>query len=113
MYTTKFASLPQVLILNINRAMLGKPLYDNIITFEKTLDVNEFVAKNNYIGNSTKYELYAINECFGNSSDSGHYYSFIKIKDNWYKFNDKEVLEKDPKFDSQYVVGLFYKKIDN
>ena len=50
MYTTKFASLPQVLILNINRAMLGKPLYDNIITFEKTLDVNEFVDKNNYIG---------------------------------------------------------------
>jgi ubiquitin C-terminal hydrolase len=113
MYTTKFASLPQILILNINRAILGKPLYDNIITFEKTLDVKEFVDKNNYIGKSTKYELYAINECFGNSSDSGHYYSFIKIKDNWYKFNDKEVLEKDPKFDSQYVVGLFYKKIDN
>ena len=89
--TTKFASLPQILILNINRAMQGKPLYDNIINFEETLDVKEFIDKNIILDKSTKYELYAINECNGNSPNSGHCYSSIKIKGNWYKFNDNIV----------------------
>ena len=109
--TTKFASLPQILILNINRAMQGKPLYDNIINFEETLDVKEFIDKNIILDKSTKYELYAINECNGNSPNSGHCYSSIKIKGNWYKFNDNIVTKiKSFNLYSQYVVGLFYIK---
>ena len=91
--------------------MQGKPLYDNIINFEETLDVKEFIDKNIILDKSTKYELYAINECNGNSPNSGHCYSYIKIKGNWYKFNDNIVTKiKSFNLYSQYVVGLFYIK---
>ena len=86
--------------------MQGKLLYDNIINFDNTLDL-----KYKYLCRwSTKYELYAVNECIGKSSNSGHYYSYIKIKDCWYNFNDNSVTKRTPSFNSEYVVGLYYIK---
>ena len=82
----------------------------NYLQFEKTLDIKQFLDKDILdISNlNTEYTLYAINKCKGNTKDSGHYISYINIQDNWYKFNDENVSQSNPKFDSKYVVGLFY-----
>ena len=61
----------------------------------------------------TKYKLYAINEKIGNHKSSGHYYCFIKLKDNWYLFDDSIIEKTNPNFNSKNVVGIFYIKEDN
>ena len=108
----KICRLPKILIITINRAFLGLPLDMNKLHFERSLDIGQFldldildISKQN-----TEYILYAVNECSGNSKNSGHYYSYIYIQDKWYKFNDQKVTESNPNFDSEYVVGLFYIK---
>lgn len=110
-YISKLASLPKILIISINRAIFKKELYNNLLKYEDILDVSKFIDKNIYNTNkSIEYKLYAINECSGNSVNSGHYYSYIKIKDKWYKFNDSSVNEQTPRFYSKNVVGLYYIK---
>lgn len=110
-YISKLASLPKILIISINRAIFKKGLYNNILKYEDILDVSKFVDKNIFNTNkSIEYKLYAINECSGYSVNSGHYYSYIKIKNKWYKFNDSLVTEWTPKFSSENVVGLYYIK---
>ena len=110
-YISELASLPKILIISINRAIFKEGLYDNLLKYEDILDVSKFIDKNIYNTNkSIEYKLYAINECSGSSVNSGHYYSYIKIKENWYKFNDSTVTQKTPNFASTNVVGLYYIK---
>ena len=110
-YISKLASLPKILIISINRAIFRKGLYDNLLKYEDILDVSKFIDKNiNNTNKSIEYKLYAINECSGRSVNSGHYYSFIKIKEKWYKFNDSTATEQTPNFASTNVVGLYYIK---
>jgi ubiquitin C-terminal hydrolase len=41
----------------------------------------------------------------------GHYYSYVRIKGIWYKFDDNKPVEKEsPEYNSKYVVGLYYIK---
>ncbi len=110
-YISKLASLPKILIISINRAIFKKGLYDNLLKYEDILDVSKFIDENiNNTNKSIEYKLYAINECSGSSVNSGHYYSFINIKENWYKFNDSSVTKQTPNFASTNVVGLYYIK---
>ena len=58
------------------------------------------------------YSIYAINNHYGNSPNSGHYYSQIYIEhfNKWFSFNDISISIDDipkPNLDN-YV--LFYKK---
>jgi len=110
-YETKFASLPEILILNINRAINGRPLYNNTLIIEDILDIGKFVNENIYNNKSTKYKLYAINERSGITQEYGHYYSYAKINDKWYYFNDCCFKQKEPNYSSKEVVGLYYKRI--
>ena len=57
---------------------------------------------------STKYKLFAVNECYGYIRHSGHCYSYIKVNNKWFKFNDEYVHENIPKNPSNHVVGLYY-----
>lgn len=109
----KIVSLPNILIITINRALLGKSFNSNILSFNETLDLKEFIDED-ILGKDKKtlYRLYAINECFGFIKDYGHYYSYIKLENNWIKFDDKIWKNENPKFESRYVVGLYYVKED-
>ena len=110
-YITKLASLPKILIISINRAIFKKELYDNILEYNDILDVINFVDENACETKFTKYKLYGINECCGNLVNSGHYYSYINIKGEWHKFDDRKVNDvKDISYSSKYVVGLYYIK---
>lgn len=108
----RLASLPKILIISINRALLGKSLIDYNLTFKESLELNSFIDKDILDDKSIKYNLYAINECYGHSKENGHYYCYIKISNNWFKFNDKQVTKEIPNFSSKYVVGLYYLKND-
>ena len=109
----KIVSLPNILIITINRALLGKSFNSNILSFNETLDLKEFIDED-ILGKDKKtlYRLYAINECFGFIKDYGHYYSYIKLENDWIKFDDKIWKNENPKFESRNVVGLFYVKED-
>lgn len=108
----KIASLPKILIITINRAILGEPFNLNYLNFEKSLNIKDFLDSDilDISSKNTIYSLYAINECSGNDRYSGHCYSYIYIQKKWYLFNDEYINISNPDFNSKYVVGLFYKK---
>lgn len=111
-YINRLASLPKVLIISIDRAILGKSLIDYRLSFKESLELNKYIDKDLLDDNSIKYNLYAVNLCYGHTKENGHYYSYVKISNNWYKFNDKIVTKENPDFSSKYVVGLYYLKND-
>ena len=105
----RLASLPKILIFSIERAILGSQFNTDKIRYEDILDMSPFVDED-LLNNkkSTKYKLLAINECLGHSRKSGHCYSYIKVKNSWFKFNDDNVYKENPNDASNYVVGLYY-----
>ncbi len=106
----KIINPPKILIITINRAIINHPFNISKLNFKESLNIKEYLD-NDFSGESnqkTEYSLYAINECVGNSRESGHYYSYINIKNRWFIFDDEKLNEQTPSFDSQYVVGLFY-----
>ena len=111
----KIVNLPKILIITINRAILGEPFNMSFIHFEKELDIKPFLDDDllNFQSQNTQYNLYAINECRSNNGKSGHYYSFINTSDDeWFEFNDEYTSRAQPSFNSRNVVGLFYVKND-
>lgn len=103
----KIASLPNILIISINRAIAGKKLITNALKYEEEINLINYIDEIVDNKNMT-YKLYGVNECFGVSKSLGHYYSYVKINNSWYKFNDKEVSTEEPNLESKYVVGLYY-----
>ena len=78
--------------------------------FTNIIDFSDYIDKDLINKQNLKYKLFAINEKNGKSKLNGHYYSFIKIGNNWYLFNDETVIEKEPNLASNNVVGLFYEE---
>ena len=112
LFYTNLVSLPNILIISINRAFLGKNIINKRLIFKETLDLKDYIENDFLDGEKeTKYKLYGVNLCYKNFMNYGHYYSYVKINDNWYKFNDdKPIVKETPEFDSKYVVGLYYIK---
>lgn len=109
----QFASLPNVLIISINRAILGKKFHLNKLKFNKYLNLNHFLDEIIFKDNSEgKYKLYAVNECQSFYMSRGHYISYIETSDDkWYKFDDEIISLEKPNFsENRYVVGLYYIK---
>ena len=113
----RIVSLPNVLIISINRALIGKSFNKSILKFKETLDISDylddFIFKGKNLQKSHKtYRLYGVNECYGFFKNYGHYYSYVKVNNIWYKFNDRNYYKEEPEFESKYVVGLYYIKED-
>ena len=108
----QIASLPNILIISINRAILGQRFHFNKLNFGKYLNLNDYLDKMIFQNDSSSglYKLYAVNECFSLEKNLGHYLSYVKKEeDNWLKFDDKRISDETPKFeDNRYVVGLYY-----
>lgn len=103
----RFYSLPNILILTLNRMIFGKPFNNSKFKIDEKIDLKDFLDENNN-EEITTYSLYGLNECYKFKEKYGHYYSYVKINNIWYFFDDKRVLEKDPEFESKDVVGLYY-----
>ena len=106
----RIASLPKILIISINRAFLENTFNDNIVSFTDTLNIKKYIDQDllKVQISEYKYQLYAINVCRAHKKEYGHYYSYIKINNKWYKFDDHNVIQEEPNFSSEYVVGLYY-----
>ena len=111
----QLASLPNVLIITINRAILGKPYFNNKLKFSQYLNLSNYLDKFIFSSksNEVKYKLYAINACSSLFMNGGHYLSYVEIEEGkWYKFDDETVSSESPDFSgNRYVVGLYYIKI--
>ncbi len=107
---SKLVNLPNILIISINRCLNNESLNNSEVIFDEILDLKKYVDTDlfNIDNNKTKYNLYAINECFHNNRIS-HNVCKIKINKKWYLFDDeKKVREIFNNKRSNSVVGLFY-----
>ncbi len=95
---TKIVVYPQILILCLNR-------FDN-----KGHKINCDIEVSDLHINGNKYSLYSICNHFG-SSLGGHYYSYCKNHNKWYKFDDNVVIKVESiNFNSANNYCLFYRK---
>jgi ubiquitin C-terminal hydrolase len=107
---SKLVSLPDTLIISINRVLNNERINNCLIEFEEILDLKDCIDYDLYndYKKKTTYHLYSINECF-HSMRYSHYVCSIKISDKWYLFDDHRVVEERSFANSSnFVVGLFY-----
>ena len=110
----RIANLPQLLILSIQRINFFTQKKNNTkISFNEVLDLKEIVDNEIFDNSNTNYRLWGIIYHKGNNLNNGHYYSYIKIKGNWFCFDDKNVINDIPDFNSSEVNTLFYTRINN
>ena len=109
-YGTTIYSLPNYLIINLNR---GKgAVYSCKVVFPETLNLLNYVTFKDGI---TAMKLYAVICHIGPSSMSGHFIAYCRhrINNKWYKYNDSFVTECTQP--NEYYNGmpyiLFYKAI--
>ena len=110
--TNKFIKLPNILMLTLLRAINNEPLIQTIVNIDPEIDLKEFIDADfgNY-NKPTKYSLYALNICIGNNKRYGHYYTYILINQEWYKFDDSNVNKVDEneiQKDLRYIYGIYY-----
>ena len=81
-----------------------------IVYFQDIIDLKEYYD-NESILKDLKYQLFGIINHVG-SINYGHYYSIIKLDNNWYEFNDSNIkkLEKI-EYNSSKSYIFFYKKV--
>ena len=109
----KIGKLPQILILSLQRLnQYFNIKNESYVHFDEMLDMKNYV--DNELGNNslTKYKLFAITNHIGNLN-TGHYYSYIKINNEWYYFTDSKVVKNNPDYDSNEVYTLFYIRLNS
>ena len=108
----KFSILNDILILSLQRFDPCLSMKSSIrVSFEDILDLKDFCDEDLYRSN-TRYRLYGTINHIGNIN-YGHYYSYIKINDIWYEFNDSIVKKiNNMEYNSSSVCVLFYEKIE-
>lgn len=106
----KICKLPEILIITIARALINKKLNCSFLYFPENLNLNKYIDSNLIdTRNNINYKLFALNKKKGYIKENGHYYCKIKIRNNWYKFNDLAITPTKIKNNwSKKVVGLFY-----
>ena len=83
---TRFWSLPNILIVMLNRAtMTGKNR--SLISTTSIIDLSKYVI--GYNQSSYIYELYGICNHLGSSTNGGHYVSIIKSDNTWVCIDDE------------------------
>ena len=110
---SKIASLPEILIVSINRVLNNKYMNYSRLSFNDTLDLKNYIDFDLFKDDQkrTTYSLYAINECVHTNKYS-HYKCYIKMENKWFIFDDdKKVEQFNGSFkNSPFIVGLFYKR---
>ena len=109
-YQTSLYSLPNYLIINLNR---GKgAVYECKVIFPEYLNLLNFVS---FQDGKTYFKLYAVISHIGPSSMSGHFVAYCRndIDKKWYKYNDSIVTpcEKEQEYNEGMPYILFYKTV--
>ena len=110
---SKIISLPEILIITINRVLKNKSINNTRLLFRENLDLKKYIYYDLFQDNNKKmtYHLYAINECV-HSNKYSHYKCYIKIDNKWFIFDDEKPIEEfnGNLRNSPFIVGLFYKR---
>ena len=106
-----FAKLPKILVFSIQRynyLSFGKS--NKSVEFYDEIDLKNFIDNDLEINNNTKYKLFGISNHSG-TLNFGHYYSYTKVNNCWFEFNDAFVSSKNISYNSTNVYALFYEQI--
>ena len=107
----KLSILPEVIIFSLQRfnPITGVKI-NKIINFEELIDLKPFCDNDFFNGEiNTKYRLFAISNHSG-TINFGHYYSYTKVDENWYEFNDSFVKPINLNLMSRAAYFFFYEK---
>ena len=116
--TTRIARLPKILIITLQKTNIEntkKIQWTVKFQIENEIGIKEIVDGELCKQGICLYNIFAINNHSGYSPYSGHYYSYIYLKDlkSWFSFNDESVTpisEIKPGVNN-YI--LFYKQKEN
>ena len=109
----KLSILPDVIIFSLQRfnPITGVKI-NKIIKFDEIIDLKPFCDNDFFNGEmNAKYKLFGISNHSG-TINFGHYYSYTKIDDNWYEFNDSFVKQINLHLMSKSAYFFFYEKIE-
>ena len=110
LYGTNLYSLPNFLIINLNRGKAA--VYECKVNFPEKLNLLNYVF---FQEGNTYLELYAVISHIGPSSMNGHFVAYCKhhIDNKWYKYNDSIVTPctKINEYKQGMPYILFYKAI--
>ncbi|KAF5393139.1 hypothetical protein D9757_001305 [Collybiopsis confluens] len=97
---------PIVLTVHLKRfSPLGSKI-GNLVTYDEQLSLEPYMSKGQY---GPTYYLYGVICHAGGGPHSGHYYAFVKGKDNrWYEMNDDSVSSASPPTRNKNSYILFY-----
>ena len=108
----KLSILPEVIIFSLQRfnPITGVKI-NKTIKFEETIDLKSFCDLDFFNGGeiNTKYRLFGISNHSG-TINYGHYYTYTKVGDNWYEFNDSLVKSINLTLMSRAAYFFFYEK---
>ena len=109
----KITILPKVLIFSLQRfnPVTGFKI-NKYINFDEVIDLQDFCDNDFFNGEiNAKYKLFGISNHSG-TLNFGHYYSYTKVGNNWFEFNDSLVKLINITFFSKAAYFFFYEKID-
>ena len=107
--TSIIIKCPDILIFTLERYF--GPINTTPIDADEEIDLKNYIDKSMLFNKDTRYELFAINVRFGQSSRYGHQICQIKKDLNWYKLDDDKIPEITPLNEyNKNSYGLFYKK---
>ena len=110
----KLTILPEVIIFSLQRfnPVTGVKI-NKLIQFEEIIDLKPFCDYDFFNGEiNTKYKLFGISNHSG-TINFGHYFSYTKVGENWYEFNDSFVKQINLNLMSKAAYFFFYEKIED
>ena len=109
----KMTILPNVLIFSLQRfnPITGVKI-NKYINYNEIIDLKSFCDNDFFNGKlNASYKLFGISNHSG-TINFGHYYSYTKVGNNWFEFNDSCVKLINLHFCSKAAYFFFYEKID-
>ena len=109
----KITILPSVLIFSLQRFNPATGVKINkYINFNEVIDLKQFCDNDFFNGKlNAQYKLFGISNHSG-TINFGHYYSYTRVGNNWFEFNDSFVKLINLTFFSKSAYFFFYEKID-
>jgi len=108
----KLIKLPLIFNITLLRALVELPLIKIEVNISNEIDLKDYLDKDFGVYSlPTIYIIYALNVCIGSSKNYGHYYSYILINNEWFKFDDLKVIKverNDIEKDLPYIYGIYY-----
>ncbi|MCQ2821389.1 MAG: ubiquitin carboxyl-terminal hydrolase [archaeon] len=107
----KVVRLPSIFIISLLRSNKNSSVKnEEYVSYPDCIDLKDSMDYQLFNEGNTRYRLVGVNCHIGNMK-SGHYFSYARVNGKWFLFNDSEVTEESPNFNSREVYALFYQRM--